>query len=199
MAQLGQSSGTGFTFTVAASWGDIAAGSFTMPAGGGVVTSINAFAGNNGTAQNARLYVWQDSAGIPGTWLVRGSALFNLGALGWQSQSSLAGNSSLYIAGGTKIWIGIYCAGSTEQVGANAGAGGGTELGNTADGNWSDHGAAGLGQMGAYIVYTPGGVAHVRRTGVWSAGVQPKIRRTGAWTGATNTAARRTGAWVSGT
>lgn len=164
MATLGQSTGTGFTFTVASTFGDIAAGSFTMPAGGGVVTNINAFAGNNGTAQNARCYVWQDSAGIPGAWLVRGSALFSLGALGWQTQSSLASNTGIsgqYIPGGTVLWIGIFCAAGTEQIGANAGSGGGTELGNTADGNWSDHGPASLGQMGAYITYTPGGVGHI--------------------------------------
>lgn len=163
MATLGQSSGTGFTFTVS-TWGDMAGGAFTMPAGGGVVTDINAFAGNNGTGQSARLYVWQDSGGIPGAWLVRGSATFALGGLGWQTQSTLASGAGItgqYIPGGTVIWIGIYCAGSTEQVGANAGSGGGTEIGNTSDGNWSDHGAAGLGQMGAYITYTPGGVLRV--------------------------------------
>jgi hypothetical protein len=200
VATLGQSTGTGSVFTVSSTFGDIAGGGFTMPAGGGVVTGISVYAGNNGTAQNARLYVWKDSAGIPGLWIIQ-STLFAFGGLGWLTGTGLSSGNGVtgqYIPGGTVIWVGLYCAAGTEQIGANAASGGGTRLGNTADGSWSDHGAASLGQMGAYITYTPGGVAHVRRGGVWSAGVQPKVSRSGVRVGASNIQVRRSGVWKSG-
>lgn len=164
MATLGNQT-TGFLFSVS-TWGDLAGGSYTVPSPGILVQNINAFAGDNGTSQQARLYIWKDSAGKPGQWLIHGSGTFTLGSLGWKQQTSLSSNgaagiSNLFLPAGTVIWIGVYCAGNTEQINANAASGGGTEIGNTSDGDWSDHGVASLGQMAAYITYTPAGVVNI--------------------------------------
>lgn len=161
MSTLGQT-GSGFTFSVSAGagWGDFAGGSYTVPSPGIIVSAIHAYVGNGGTTQNCRLYVWQASGSIPGTWLIRGT-LNNLLGLGLQTQNSLTNNagsvatSDLYIPAGTVIWIGAYLSAGSGQLSAASGSGGGTELGNTSDGNWSDHGPAGVGQMCAYIDYTP--------------------------------------------
>jgi len=161
MATLGQT-GSGFTFTVnpGAGWGDFAGGAYTVPSPGIIVSSIFANIGNGGTAQNCRLYVWRASGGIPGTWLIRGAGTQSLAGLGWNSQSSLANNSGagitsdLYLPAGTVVWIGAYLSAGSGQFQMAGTSGGGAELGNTSDGNWSDHGPVGLGQMSAYLNYT---------------------------------------------
>lgn len=160
MGTLGNQS-TGFLFTVSSTFGDIAGGSYTVPSPGIIVTGINGYVGNNGSGEQGRFYVWQDSGGIPGAWLIRGHTTFTIPSSSTSSsfQGTLdagAGVSSdLYLPAGTVIWVGCYCASGTEQIQANSASGGGTRLGNTADGNWNDHSAAGLGQMAAWINYNP--------------------------------------------
>lgn len=156
MATLGNQT-TGFDFTIAGSWGDVAGGIYTVPSPGIIVTQISAFCGNNGTGGNVRVYVWANNAGKPGSWLIRGSALPSLGALNWQRQSSftvqgIAGSDG-YLPAGTQIWIGYYASSGVSEFNGS-GSGTAAELGNTADGNWSDHGpASGPGQLAAYIDY----------------------------------------------
>lgn len=162
MAQLGNQT-TGFSFSVSGSFGDGAGGGpYTVPSPGILVSTIHAYVGNNGVSNNGRLYVWQDSGGKPSTWLVRGASTFGFpGTPSWQAQSSLAINSAFFgndtsgfIPGGTGIWIGFYS--STGEWAAQGSGTGTTELGNTSDGNWSDHGPAGggMGTLAAYIDYS---------------------------------------------
>ncbi|MGZ6321447.1 MAG: IPT/TIG domain-containing protein [Ktedonobacterales bacterium] len=159
MATLGNST-TGFTFTISGSFGDVAGGAYTVPSPGIIVTAINAVVGGNGTTPAGRLYVWQQSGAIPGTWLIRGASTFTLPASNaLQTQSSLAANgaagisSDLYLPAGTVIWIGAYSSTGVMDL-QGKGSGTATELGNTADGNWNDHGpASAVGQMAAYITY----------------------------------------------
>ncbi|MBF6588923.1 MAG: IPT/TIG domain-containing protein [Ktedonobacterales bacterium] len=161
MATLGNAT-TGFTYVISGSWGDVAGGSYTVPSPGILVTGLNAYTGGDGGTPAGRLYVWQDSGGNPGTWLVRGSSTFTLPAsAAWNYQGSLANNggagisSDLYLPAGTVIWIGCYSSsGAITMQGASSGA---TRFGNTSDGNFSTVGTAsgGMGVLAAYLNYNP--------------------------------------------
>ncbi len=80
------------------------------------------------------------------------------GSTSWNARSDISVNtgqlsSDGYIPAGTVIWIGYFSnTGISDCEGRNAGT---TELGFTADGDWSDQGAAGggMGQLAAYIDY----------------------------------------------
>ncbi|MGZ6282270.1 MAG: hypothetical protein ACXWQ5_03140, partial [Ktedonobacterales bacterium] len=162
MSTLGNQT-TGTSFSISGSFGDVAGGWWQVPSPGIYVNQISAFYGNNGTASNTRLYVWGDSGGAhPSVWLVRGSSTISTpGSVGWVRQSSFAYNTGSgfitadgYLPSTYKIWIGYYV---SSGISAFQGAGSGkTELGNTADTDWNDHGqAAGVGYIAAYIDYTP--------------------------------------------
>lgn len=158
MATLGSST-TGFTFTVAGSFGDVAGGFYTVPAPGIFLSNINVYAGNNGSSSTDRLYVWKDASGVPGAWLIRSGTFAMGGTRAWQTRSDLSANtgqitSDGYLPAGTKLWIGIYA--STGILAVEGAGSGTTELGNTSDGNWSDHGPAGggMGVLGAYVTYS---------------------------------------------
>lgn len=159
MATLGSST-TGFTFTVAGSFGDVAGGPWTVPSPGIFVSNINVYAGNNGSSSTDRLYVWQDSAGIPGAAILHSAGTFSMGGTrAWQTRSDIAVNaghltSDGYIPAGTKIWIGIFA--STGILAVEGAGSGTTELGHTNDGDWSDQGPAGggMGVLGAYVTYS---------------------------------------------
>lgn len=165
MSQLGNQT-IGNSFTVGGSFGDAAGGPYTVPSPGIFVNDINVHAQNNGSSSTDRLYVWQASGSVPGTWLIRGSGTFNMSSTyQWWQQTSLAVNTAVldpsgFIPGGTVIWIGIYS--STGILAYKGNSTGTTELGNTADGSWSDHGpASGFGVLGAYIDYTLASGAYV--------------------------------------
>ena len=160
MATLGSLT-IGFTFTVAGSFGDVAGGPYTVPSPGIFVSNINVYAGNNGSSSTDRLYVWQDSgSNIPGAAILHSAGTFAMGGTrAWQTRSDIAVNaghltSDGYIPAGTKIWIGIYA--STGILAVEGASTGTTELGNTNDGDWSDHGPAGggMGVLGAYVTYS---------------------------------------------
>ena len=159
MATLGSTT-TGFTFTISGSFGCAAGGLYTVPSPGIFVDDINVYAGNNGSASTDRLCIWQDSAGRAGARLLH-SHTFRMGSTRtWQTRpgSDLlvdAGHLSSdgYLPAGAKIWIGIYAStGILAYEGASSGT---TDLGNTADGDFSYHDvAAGFGVLAAYIHYT---------------------------------------------
>lgn len=156
MATLGNQT-TGFTFSIAGSFGDVAGGFYTVPSPGIFVDDINVFAKNNGSTSNDRLCVWQDSAGKAGARLLH-SHIFSMGSsYAWQSRSDMlvdAGHLSAdgYIPAGTKIWIGIHA--STGILAVQGASSGTTDLGNTNDGDFSFHDtASGIGALAAYIHY----------------------------------------------
>ena len=159
MATLGSLT-TGFTFTISGSFGDVAGGPYTVPSPGIFVSDINVYAGNNGSSSTDRLYVWQDSAGIPGAAILNSAGTFAMGGTrAWQTRSDIAVNaghlsSDGYIPAGTKIWIGIYA--STGILAVEGAASGTTQLGLTNDGDWNNNGPAGggMGVLGAYVTYT---------------------------------------------
>jgi len=158
VAQLGNQT-IGTTFFVTGSFGDLAGGPYTVPSPGILVSQLHAYAGNHGTGNSGKLYVWKASGGIPGAWLLRSGAFAFPGSTSWNARSDINVNtgqlsSDGYIPAGTVIWIGYFSnTGISDCEGRNAGT---TELGFTADGNWSDQGAAGggMGQLAAYIDYT---------------------------------------------
>jgi len=149
----------GTTFNVTGSFGDLAGGPYTVPSPGIFVSQLHAYAGNHGTGNSGKLYVWKASGGIPGAWLLRSGAFAFPGSTSWNARSDISVNtgqlsSDGYIPAGTVIWIGYFSnTGISDCEGRNAGT---TELGFTADGNWSDQGPAGggMGQLAAYIDYT---------------------------------------------
>lgn len=165
MGQLGNQT-TGFNFTVGGAFGDAAGGNYGVPSPGIFVTGIHCFAGNNGSASTDRLYVWKDNgSGRAGSWLVR-SGTFNMGAQAWQARTDISVNTGQlsadgYIPAGTNVWIGIYAStGILSFQGTNTGT---TDLGNTADGDFSFNAVAGggLGWLAAYIDYTPLGAPSI--------------------------------------
>jgi hypothetical protein len=160
MATLGNQT-TGFTFSISGSYGDVAGGYYTVPSPGILVSQLHAYADNNGTSDTARLYVWVDSSSKPGAWLIRSGTFALPSSFAWSARTDLSGNSGqgigsdLYLPAGTKVWIGYYSSTGKSAFQGDGGSGT-TELGNTADGNWSDHGPAtsGQGQLAAYLTYT---------------------------------------------
>lgn len=171
---------------------------YTMPAGGGVATLMNVwFAGFGGNA-TVQFVIWGPN----------GNAIaWNSGNLTYNSTIAWKAGAvpNIYLPAGT-YYLGFFAANGqnvqwqADNVAANnvqTRQGLSAPAQNTPGSN--EYGSSNFGGMGIYVTYTPGGVAHVRRSGVWSAGVQPKVRRSGAWVGATNCQVRRSGVWVSGT
>ena len=140
---------------------DVAGGPYTVPSPGIFVSNINVYAGNNGSSSTDRLYVWQDSAGIPGAAILHSAGTFAMGGTrAWQTRSDIAVNaghltSDGYIPAGTKIWIGIFA--STGVLAVEGAGSGTTQLGFTNDGDWNNNGPAGggMGVLGAYVTYSP--------------------------------------------
>src|SRR5258706_6338913 len=157
MSQLGNQA-IGFGFFTVGSFGDLAGGPYPVPSPGIFVSQLHAYAGNHGTGNSGKLYVWKASGGIPGAWLLRSGAFAFPGSTSWNARSDISVNtgqlsSDGYIPAGTVIWIGYFSnTGIRDCEGRNSGT---TELGFTADGNWSDQGPAGggMGQLAACIDY----------------------------------------------
>lgn len=167
MSTLGNQSTASF-FTISGSFGDVAGGNYTVPSPGIIVSQISAVISNNGTSGTGRLYVWEDSSGIPGSWLLRSGTFTMPASQTTENRTDISVNTSVLdssgvIPGGTKIWIGYYSSSGVSEFWCASGSSG-TELGNTADGNWSDHGAAsGIGQAAAWITYTLTGIIRVNQ------------------------------------
>ena len=160
MATLGNQT-LGFTYSISGTYGDIAGGPYTVPSPGILVTGINVYYGNNGNSENGRLYIWKDSGGHPGPYIIRdANQLVPLNGIGWQYQGGpwqTAGGvtSDLYLPAGWVIWIGgIATNGVLNCQGAGSGT---TALGTTSDGDfaYSSNAGGGMGVLGAYINYNP--------------------------------------------
>jgi hypothetical protein len=196
MAQLGNSTtpATGFFFDDVGN-SQFWSGTYVMPAGGGTLTDLWVYVGGDGATATAQLCIWGNAG------LVYHSGNITLpsngrtvGGQSWQHVSGI----NLYLGAGN-LNFGFWTSGNVVWTYESSGSTNFQRSLSGGPGSLSSGGTEGSGALGAYIVYTPGGVAHVRRSSAWSAGVVPKVRRSGAWTTATNTQDRRSGVWKSGT
>jgi hypothetical protein len=202
MATLGNS-----TAPSATNWNDSVASnrefwnhdSYTMPAGGGVATQMNVYFGGFGGNATVQFVIWNASTNAV-VWN-SGNLTYN-STIAWKAGAISPG---VYLPAGT-YYLGFYAANgqNVQWDGDNVSANNvwtkqGLSGPSANSGGGNEYGSNNYGGMGIYVTYTPGGVAHVRRSGVWSAGVQPKVRRSGVWVAATNTQVDRTGTWKSGT
>lgn len=158
----------------------------TMPENGRI-TNIACYCWTDGVA--LRLCIWRAS---DGALLAATGDIPNPGVEGWKS----SGIGPLDVAGGTQLIIGWW-------------------RGPTGTGYWRRHTTGGhrthdtsstapttfvttetlSGDLGAYITYTTGTVM-VRRSGGWTARVNPRVRRSGTWVEAP-ARVRRSGTWVT--
>jgi hypothetical protein len=152
---------------------------------GGIVSEIHVFVGGNGSATTGELCIW----GLTTLLYHSGSISFPSGA-GWRQVTGI----NTYISPQTLnlgFWSPGFVIWEFESSGSTAFqhslAGGPATL--------SPGGNEGSGQLGAYIIYTPGN-AHVLRAGSWAAG-PATVQRSGA--PSTGTAyVMRGGVWVPG-
>ena len=151
--------------------GYAAATTYTMPAGGGIVTSISGYFDATASGHSGWLCVWGTGNTVlvsAGPFSVNAGSL-SAGGQGWWTQS--VGN--IYVPAGA-LNIGFYCNSNLVFSSESTGASAVCSMGTGGPGNWSGT-SSGVGAVGAYITYTPGGIAHVN-TGtsaspVWTAGV----------------------------
>lgn len=167
MATLGnQGSGTG-PFSVSGSFGQVAGGAYVVPSPGIIISQLHAVLANNGTSGNGKLYVWGQSGGIPASWMLRSGSFAISGSKTTVNRTDLTVNTAVldasgFIAGGTNLWIGYVALSGVSQFWGDGS--GSSRLGNTNDGNWSDHGATAdpdAGTLAAWVDYTLAGVIRV--------------------------------------
>ena len=163
MAQLGNqtSPASGFQFIGSA---QAAASQFVMPSGGGVVTNIHGYFDAESNGATGYLCVWDNS----GTLLVASSGFginnksgSGAGGQDWWTASV----TPTYVAAGT-IWIGFVATPnlvfSSQSPGTSTGV---ANLSNvkamSSPASFSGSSSSGIGAVGGYIDYTPGGIIRV--------------------------------------
>lgn len=158
MATLGNSAtpSSGFDFP---GNGYAAATSYTMPAGGGVVTAISGYFDAESAGQSGWLCVWDNSGNLlvnSGSFGVNNKSGSGAGGQDWWTKSI----SNVYVPAGT-IWIGFYCNGGLVYSSESGGSSNVKSMGSGGPGNFGGSSSSGVGAAGAYITYTPGGVVRV--------------------------------------
>ncbi|MDE1904949.1 MAG: hypothetical protein KGH75_00680 [Rhodospirillales bacterium] len=159
-----------------------AASEFTMPTGGGVVTSISGYFDSESASQNGYLCVWDSSGNLlinSGAFAINNKSGSGAGGQDWWTKSI----SSVYVAAGT-IWIGFVATGSLVFSSESSSTG----LANTSytkamssPGSFASPTISPVGAVGAYITYTPGGVGKVWPGSAWVDGTLIKIWNGSAW------------------
>jgi hypothetical protein len=154
-----------------------AATQFTMPSGGGVVTSISGYFDSESASQNGYLCVWDGSGNV----LVQSSAFAinnksgsGAGGQDWWTQSI----SNVYVPAGT-VWIGFIATGSLVFSSESGGASNVKAM--SSPSSFSGSSSSGVGAVGAYITYTPGGVGQVYSGSAWTDGVLVQVYNGSAW------------------
>jgi hypothetical protein len=170
---------------------------WAMPAGGGIVTDINVYCAGFGGAVTGQLLIWDSSGNI--IWQ-SGNLTLPGGSATIHGQSWVhASIPSVYLPAANYV-LGFWSSGNVvwtfEGTGGATGRSGLASPG-TATGGGDEYSGAGYGRLGAYVVYTPGGIMRVRRGGSWTT-AQVFVRRSGAWVPAT-VFVRRGGVWVPAT
>lgn len=176
---------------------------FTVPAGGGIFTSVSFWAA---TATSGFIWgvIWDSSGNVlrAGSGVnTTGGASHNPGPGGDGQFHTDTLTSPLFVAGGTDIYIGWQNNDTTSTFWAYNGndhspdarqRGGVTGSPASFAGHTAESPA---GAVAAYATYTPAG-GKVRRSGAWVALTSVKVRRSGAWVDVTSRKVRRSGAWV---
>lgn len=204
MVSLGNTTATSFQWTISGTFNSVMS-KYTMPAGGGVITSIGAyFDAWNETPSGARLDVWDADT----LELLQTSAVFTPNSKSalpvdfWQTDANPVNlhmvNTSVYVAGGRHLYIG-YNYGGIQHLfgGASAAQGGATfvhaQNGGSLVGQPTQTGAGSLGSMGSFINYVGGG-GKVFRLGSPAAGSAFVVRNGTFTNGACSVA--RAGLWT---
>jgi hypothetical protein len=152
MATLGNATTPAAGWKAEGSNGWSAASSYTMPPGGGVVTSITGYFDAATSGKTGYLCVWNNS----GTLLLQSSSFtlnvgsFSAGGQDWWTKSI----SNVYVPAGT-IWIGFYTNGNLVFSSEVGGSSDDQNFGTGGPGSFSGHGSSGIGTVGAQITYTP--------------------------------------------
>ncbi len=161
-----------------------------LPAGGGIVTDCYVYVGGDLASVTGQLVIWGGSAILwqSGNFTIPAGSR-SVAGQGWVHQSV----PSVYMGAGT-LHIGWWSSGNVVWTMYPTGTTGYLR-GQATPGAISGSNSEGGGNPGVYLVYTPGGIMRVRRSGVWTTG-QVQVRRSGVWTTPTGVFIRRSGAWV---
>jgi hypothetical protein len=149
-------------------------GVYTLPAGGGIVTDLFVYVNGDLTTATARLCIW----GSGGTLLYQSgnitlpSGTQTIGGQSWQHVTP-----NVYFNGGNYNF-GLWTSGNVVWTYEASGAVNFQRSLASAPANLSSGGTDGSGSLGAYIVYTPGGVGKIWNGTSW---VDPAIGK--VWNG----------------
>jgi hypothetical protein len=164
-----------------------------LPAGGGIVTDLYVYVAGDGASVTGQYVIWGASAIL---WqsgnLTIPAGSRSIGGQSWQHVAV----PNVFIAGGTPINIGWWTSGNVVWTVENSGGGTWYLHSQSSPGPISGSNTEGGGNPGAYLVYTPGGIMRVRRSGTWTIG-QVQVRRAGVWTTPQGVYVRRSGVWVN--
>lgn len=200
MATLGNTTTPTYGWDSYLSTANQAAEAYTVPAGGGIFSSVSFYAsGDGGTANVAYGCIWDSS----GNLLAHGSGVSTSGgsgAAGAQAWHTDTLTAPLTVAGGTTIYIGWQrsTASTFDWSFANDGAAVSYHTAGNTPSNFGTGVSVQNGSIGAYGTYTvnTGQKVYVRRSGSWIQVGTVRVRRSGAWVTAT-AKVRRSGAWVT--
>ena len=164
---------------------------YTMPAGGGIVTAISVYVAGHLATATVDFAVWGSTA------LLVHSGSFSLAADNHNPEQvrtqfwTTKALTPTYVPAGT-VNLGFWTSGHVIWTGNTSGA---TNFQRSVGsiGSIAFGGSEG-NALGVYITYTPGGIAHVRRTSSWHTGTVSD-RRSSAWANA-RVRDRRTSTWV---
>lgn len=195
MGQLGDSN-TGTTFSISGSFDQSQGTGNGIPGTGIIIDSLHCIVAANGSASNARLYIWRSD----GVWVIR-SGIFSLaaGSASQVTRTDLFGNLAntgypgLFLPAGITVNIGVWV--SSANYNWDADTVGTSRIGTGGDGNYVNHGnASGPGELAAWAIYHACNVA-IRRSGAWK-GNPLELRRSSAWLGSPPAKIRRSNAWT---
>lgn len=200
MATLGNSTHPTFGWDAYQSSANQAAQKYTMPTGGGTITSVTFYGSGDGSSHNIGYgCIWDSS----GNLLAQGSGVSTTGggqSAGGQTWHTDTLTTPLVVTAGTQIYIGWQRSTSTlfDWSWAGDSATVAYHTSGNSPANFGSSASVQNGSIGAYATYTAGSSGSGlkrRRSGAWVT-VSWKIRRSGAWVAMT-WKIRRSGAWVS--
>jgi hypothetical protein len=151
------------------------AAAYTMPAGGGIVTDMYVYCAGDSATPTGQLLIWASDNSI--AWqsgnITLPSGSESIGGQGWVHETV----ASVYLPAGT-YYFGFWSNGNvvwTFESSGGVNAKGSVSSPASNSGGSDEYGGGGYGCLGAYITYTPGGVAYVN-TGTsgsptWTQGV----------------------------
>lgn len=195
MATLGYTATPNYGYDSYQSTANQVAQLYTMPAPGGIITSVSFYGSGNGGSNNTAYGCIWNSSGIllaQGSGVVTNGGSASAGGQAWHTDTLTA---SLWVAGGTQLYIGWERSTGTyfDWSFASDGAAVSYHTAASTPANFGSSLAVQNGSVGAYATYSPAGLK-VRRSGAW-VNKPVYIRRSGAWVQA-KVYIRRSGAWV---